>query len=166
MDSLTKETRSTRRNIIQRQMNNVQKQLLRFTTAALIVMVAWSCKPGTINDTFITASVSAGTSAGLKLAIKDVTKQKVIAQYLNNYAGALRTITGDPTDDQLTQQLISFIPADIQSEYPELQSFAVPMIVSLYHWAKEKYGANSADFRKVLADVASGIELGSAPFAH
>lgn len=153
-------------------MNRPAREALRLVIAAVIICGAVAvapsgCKnPIPISDTLITTSVSAGTSAGLKLGVKDAAKQKVIAQYLNTYAGALRTITGDPTDDQLTQQLIAFIPPDIQAQYPELQSFAVPMVVSFYHWAKDKYGANSADLRKVLGDVASGIEIGSAPFLH
>jgi len=119
-----------------------------------------------VSDAFITASVAAGTSAGLKLAIKDDARRKTIAAYLNNYAGALRTITGNPTPDQLTQQLMAFIPPDVQSQYPELGSFAVPLIVTFYQWAETKYGSNTAQYQKVLNDVATGIEAGSAPFLH
>jgi hypothetical protein len=152
-------------------MKQIHSQSLRFLICAVIIAGAFAvaptgCKNVPISDTVITTSVSAGTAAGLKLTVKDPAKQKVIAQYLNTYAGALRTIVGDPTDEQLTTQLVAFIPPNIQTEYPELQSFAVPMVVSFYHWAKEKYGANSTDLQRVLGDVASGIEAGSAPFLH
>lgn len=140
------------------------KQMLRIAIAVLIVSVVWSCTPGQsppISDALITSSVAAGTSAGLKLAVKDAAKQKVIANYLNTYAGALRTISGNPTDEQLTAQLMAFVPPNIQSEYPELSSFAVPLIISFYDWAKSKYGTNTAELYKVLGDVASGIETGA-----
>lgn len=131
-----------------------------------IALALCACQNGTstISDALITASVSAGTSTGLKLTIKDDTKRTVIAKYLNTYAGALRTISGDPTDAQLTAQLMAFIPPDVESQYPELGAFAVPLIVSSYDWAKTKYGTDSAQLRQILNDVATGIEEGSAPF--
>ena len=138
------------------------KKILLIPALALLV----GCKGGNlpVSDAFITASISAGTSAGLKLAIKDDAKRIVIAKYLNNYAGALRTITGNPTPDQLSAQLMAFIPSDVQQQYPELSSFAVPLIVSFYQWAQQKYGTNTAQYQQVLNDVATGIETGSAPF--
>lgn len=131
---------------------------------SIAVLFLCGCNSGTISDALITASVSAGTSAGLKLAVQDTAKRKVIAQYLNTYASALRTITGNPTDAQLTAQLLAFIPPDIATQYPELGSFAVPLVVSFYHWAQSTYGTNTAQLQKVLNDVASGLEAGSAPF--
>lgn len=134
-----------------------------------LTIAGWTqtgCQNATIPDAMITASVAAGTSAGLKLAVKDAAKQKVIANYLNTYAGALRTISGNPTDEQLTAQLMAFVPPNIQSEYPELSSFAVPLIVSFYDWAKSKYGTNTAELYKVLNDVATGIEQGAACCLH
>lgn len=123
-------------------------------------------QPPPISDALITAAVSAGTSAGLKLAITDVNKQHVIANYLNTYASALRTITGNPTDEQLTQKLLAFIPPDINQQYPELGSFAVPLVVSFYDWAKAKYGNDAATEVRILNDIGAGLETGSACCLH
>ena len=167
-------------------MKRIHRELIRIAAATMIVVMAsfiYSCGKGgsppslpPVSDAFITAAVSAGTSAGLNLAIKDAAKRKVIAQYLNTYAGALRTITGNPTPDQLTQQLMAFIPPDVAAQYPELGSFAVPLVVSFYQWAESKYGAASTPtgspsgtpgtptltkVQEILNDVANGIETGS-----
>jgi len=119
---------------------------------------------GQLSDALITGSVSAGTSAGLKLGVKDTAKQRVVAGYLNTYAGALRTISGNPTDAQLTEHLTKFVPPEIQAQYPEISSFAIPLIISFYHWAQQTYGKDTAQLYKVLNDVATGIETGSSPF--
>jgi len=147
----------------------MRKQLARLFVAASIVTASLAVMPGCqngqsppISDALITASVSAATSTGLKLAVKDAAKQHVIANYLNTYAGALRTISGNPTDAQLTQQLMAFVPADIANQYPEIASFAIPLIVSFYDWAHTKYGSDTAQLYKILNDVATGIEEGAA----
>jgi len=134
--------------------------------AASLAVAPWGCKgtSGELSDALITGSVAAGTSAGLKLSIKDAGKQTVIAGYLTTYAGALRTISGNPTDAELTAQLLKFVPPEIQQQYPEISSFAIPLIVSFYHWAQQTYGKDTAQLYKVLNDVATGIETGSAPF--
>lgn len=122
-----------------------------------------TASPGpVISDVFITAGVSAGTSAGLRLTITDAAKRRVIAQYLNTYASALRTITGNPTDTQLTQQLMAFIPPAINQQYPELGSFAVPLVVSFYDWAKARYGSDATTEVRIFNDIGAGLETGSA----
>lgn len=147
------------------------KQLLRITVACLIVAGAWviapvGCKNSPpVSDTLITASVSAATSVALKTipALKDhPDKQHAVAQYISRYSAVLYTITGDPTDEELTQLLMAQIPPDVQAQYPEIGAFAVPLIVSFYHWAKAEYGSNTAEFRKVVSDVAQGLKTGSA----
>lgn len=146
----------------------MKRQLLRILVASLIFCFCLAIMPGCqngqpppISDALITASVSAATSTGLKLAVKDEAKQHIIANYLNTYAGALRTISGNPTDAQLTQQLMSFVPPNIESQYPEIASFAIPLIVSFYDWAHTKYGNDTAQLYKILNDIATGIETGA-----
>lgn len=150
-------------------MNRPAREALRILILIAVFSLAWSCKPGQappVSDALITASVSAATSTGLKLAIKDVNKQHVIANYLNTYAGALRTITGNPTDAQLTAQLMAFVPPDIENQYPEIASFAIPLIVGFYDWAHAKYGNDTAQLYKILNDVATGIETGASCCLH
>lgn len=152
------------------------KQLIRILVALSIfagcLAIMPSCQNGQappVSDALITASVAAGTSVALKTipALKDhPDKQHVVANYLNTYAGALRTISGNPTDAELTAQLMAFVPPDIQNQYPELASFAVPLIVSFYDWAHAKYGNDTAQLYKILNDIATGIETGASCCLH
>lgn len=142
------------------------KKSLVLVVLCAFAIVGCSKNAPPVSDALITTAVSVGTSSGLKFAIKDVGKQHVVAQYLNNYAGALRTITGNPTDEQLTKQLMAFIPPDVQVQYPEISTVAIPMIVSFYDYYRSKYGANTQAFYQKLNDVATGIEQGSACCLH
>jgi hypothetical protein len=106
--------------------------------------------------------VSVATATGLE-AVNTHNRTR-IANYLYTYAGALRTITGTPTPDQLVAILNGFIPADIKAQYPEIVAFAIPIIVQTYEWAYAKYGQNSVKLAQVLNDIATGIETGASAF--
>ena len=116
------------------------------------------------NDSTITTAVSVGTATGLRFV--NATKRTAIANYLYTYSGALRTITGNPTPEQLTQQINAFIPADVKTNYPEIVAFAVPLIVTNYEWAYSKWGNNGQKLYQVLNDIATGIETGASAFTH
>jgi hypothetical protein len=111
-------------------------------------------------DEGITATVAAATSAGLKYSINDPERRHVVANYVYVYAGALRTVTGNPTPDQLIDLLNSFIPASIRAKYPEL-GFAVSIVVTEYQSLYAKYRDNVATLYRYLNDVAAGLELGA-----
>ena len=96
------------------------------------------------------------------MAIDDPAQRTVVANYLDVYSHALRTISGKPTPEELTTVINSFVPKNIQDEYPELMTFAVPLIVSAYKQAYDRWGSEKAV--TYLNDIAAGIEAGAAPF--
>jgi hypothetical protein len=134
-------------------------------TASLVVMPI-GCTTSGVNDALITAAISAGTSAGLRYAVSDPVKRSAIAAYLNTYAAALRTITGNPTPAQLTDIINAQIPQAIRTQYPEITAFATPLVVSGYESFIAKYGTDTTTVYKYFNDAASGIEEGSAQYLH
>lgn len=129
-------------------------------TAPLVIVT--SCTKEQITDSSIIAAVTVATTTGLKMAVPDEARRTVIANYLDVYAKALRTITGNPTPEQLTELINKFIPENVKAQYPELVTFAVPLIVSAYKQAYDKWGAEKAV--TYLNDIASGIEAGAANY--
>jgi len=117
-----------------------------------------------VSDAQITTGVSIGTTAGLRYAIKDAAKRTVVADYINVCASALRTITGAPTPQQLTELLNKAVPDSIRANYPELIAFVAPLVVSSYQIAYDKYGANAEKLYKALNAIAIGLETGAAPY--
>ena len=127
-----------------------------FTSPLLIT----SCTQQQFNDAAIIAAVTVATTTGLKMAVKDEARRTVIANYLDVYSTALRSITGDPTPEQLTAIVNQFIPQNVKDQYPELVTFAVPLIVSTYKQAYDKWGKDKSV--TYLNDIATGIEDGAA----
>jgi hypothetical protein len=111
-------------------------------------------------DQGIVATVAAATSAGLKYSVHDPARRHVVANYVYVYAGALRTVTGNPTPDQLIDLINSFIPANVRAQYPEL-AFAVSIVVAEYQSLYNKYHDNVATLYRYLNDVATGLETGA-----
>jgi hypothetical protein len=133
----------------------------------LLVMLALavlttSCTQSQFNDAAITAGVTVATTTGLKFAIPDAARRTVIADYLDVYSHGLRSVTGNPSPAELTETINQFIPKNVKDQYPELVTFAIPLIVSAYQQAYEKWGGEKAV--KYLNDIAAGIEAGAAPF--
>jgi len=127
-----------------------------FTTPFIIVT---SCTQQQFTDSAITAGIAVATTTGLKMAVSDPERRTVIADYLGVYATALRTITGNPSPDQLTTLINQFVPQNIKDQYPELMTFAIPLIVSGYKQAYDRWGAQKAVL--YLNDIATGIETGA-----
>src|SRR5436305_3488629 len=73
-----------------------------------------------LSDAQITIAVQTGTSAAFQFAIKDSAKRADIAKYVSAIAGVARSATGKETPDQLSQSLMSAIPASIQAELPQI----------------------------------------------
>jgi hypothetical protein len=139
-------------------------------TAALLAVVVFtaplalttSCTQSQFNDASIIAAVTVATTTGLKMAVQDPARRTVIANYLDVYAVALRSVTGNPTPEQLTELINAFIPQDVKDKYPELVTFGVPLIVQAYKQAYDRWG--SSDTVRYLNDIAQGIEAGAAQF--
>ncbi len=139
------------------------KRLIAVSIAALLIGCA-SFQSYFSSDASIVTTVSLATSIGLKYTIKDSNKRTAIANYIDVYAPAVRTITGSPTADQLTTQVNAFIPESVRHAYPEIAALVVPIVVLQYQNALAKYGTNTKELYRVLGDVAAGLEAGAAPY--
>lgn len=138
------------------------KKQLSIITAALLL---FGCQSGTVNDTLITDGVSVATSTGLSL-IRDQDQRTVIANYLYAYASGLRTITSNPTPDQLAALIDQYTPQSVKDQYPQVVAFATPLIVNAVETAIQKYGSDNATVIKIVNDVATGLETGVAAYHH
>lgn len=138
------------------------KNLITVKIALAFLMVSCTKQEvkTTLNDSFVVSAVSIATKIGLT-QIKQP-NQTVVANYLDSYAVSLRTITGTPTPEELTAIVNGFIPANIKAQYPELVTFAVPLIVTNYQALIEKYGNNTQETYHYLNLIATGIESGAA----
>jgi hypothetical protein len=130
---------------------------------AAIALVTAGCAQ--LQSVGVTPAVTVATSTGLKFV--DPAKRAVIADYIDVYASALRTITTTepaPTSAELATMINQFVPADVKEQYPELVTFVTPLIVSTYQSALDHYGDNAAKLYKVLNEIALGLEAGAAPY--
>ena len=122
---------------------------------AAIVLLPIGCKE--LADSGITGAVSFGTTEGLQYAIQDTDRRTKIADYICVYAPALRSITGNPTPEELLTQINRFVPASVTDNLPEIKSVVIPLIISF----TKKFGSTG----KVMNDIAAGLEQGATPFA-
>src|SRR6266446_6746574 len=135
----------------------VMAALLLLNGCASFQNIQWS-------DATITASVSFGTTEGLKLAIKDSVKRTLIANNIMVYATALRSITEVPTPDALIATINQFVPANIRQNYPELQAIVFPVITAIYGQYYAQFAGDHAKIYKVISDIAAGLEKGAQPY--
>ncbi len=132
-------------------------------TLAIIALcsVLLGCGSTTVNDQLIINGVSVATSTGLSV-IKDVNQRHVIANLLQGYAPGLRTITDNPTPAQLAALIDQYTPENIKAQYPAAVAFATPLVINAVETAIAHYGTNGASIVKIVNDVATGLETGSA----
>jgi hypothetical protein len=116
----------------------------------------------TVSDQTIDTGIAIGVSTGLKMAIKDEAKRTMVADYIDVGAQSLRTVVGTPTPDELATLMTQWIPDNIKTEYPEVISFLVPTVISVYQSAYSKYGKDSQKVRDLLARIATDLENGAA----
>jgi hypothetical protein len=129
-------------------------------TLTLLCAVMLGCSGG-INDQLIINGTSVAVSTGLSV-IKDAAQRHMIANLLQGYAPGLRTITNNPTPAQLAALIDQYTPADIKEKYPQAIAFATPLVINAVETAIAHYGTNTATVVKVVNDVATGLEIGSA----
>lgn len=134
----------------------MKKLILILTTCSL-----FACGGGGVNDALIVNGVSVATSTGLSV-IKDAAQRHTIANLLQGYAPGLRTITNNPTPAQLSALIDQYTPVDIKTQYPAAVAFATPLVINAVETAISHYGTNGASVAKIVNDVASGLEIGSA----
>ncbi len=123
--------------------------------------VLLGCGSTAVNDQLIINGVSVATSTGLSV-IKDANQRHVIANLLQGYAPGLRTITDNPTPAQLAALIDQYTPENIKAQYPAAVAFATPLVINAVETAIAHYGTNGASIVKIVNDVATGLENGSA----
>jgi len=138
----------------------MKKQII--TLALIPALLLSSC--ANVNDQAIITAIGGGTSLALQFGVKDSARRTVIANYINVYAGALRTISGSPTAVQLVGLLNQAVPASVRADFPELTTFVYPLIISGYQLAQKQFGTNAAKIYQWANDTAVGLENGSAAY--
>lgn len=137
---------------------------MKILTTILIAVALLGCGKNVpqqiINSPLTDTGITLATTVGLA-SIHDKTRQTAVANLLYTYAGGLRTITGNPTPQQLSDQINVFIPDNIKTQYPEI-SFAVPMVVTAYQALQSKWGGNATsqqvqtDLNRLGTDIENG----------
>jgi len=133
----------------------------KLVATAVLCVALLGCGGSGVNDQLIINGVSVATSTGLSV-IKDAAQRHLIADLLQGYAPGLRTITNNPTPAQLSALIDQYTPADIKEKYPQAVAFATPLVINAVETAISHYGTNTASVVKIVNDVATGLEIGSA----
>src|SRR4249920_1374720 len=102
----------------------MKKLLILIPICALLC----ACNGG-VNDGLIQSGVSVGVSTGLN-AIHNAETKTVVANLLNGYAPGLRTITSNPSPEQLAALIQLYTPKPIQDQYAQAIAFATPLITT------------------------------------
>ena len=134
------------------------KQLIAVAAVCALLV---GCGGGEVNDQLIINGTSIAVSTGLA-QVKNTEQRHMIANLLQGYAPGLRTITSNPSAEQLAQLIDQYTPADIKEKYPEAIAFATPLVVNAVETALSTFGKNNANVVKIVNDVATGLEIGSA----
>lgn len=134
---------------------------LCLSLALVITPIVFTGCGGGVNDQLIINGTSVAVSTGLSV-IKNAEQRHMIANLLQGYAPGLRTITNNPTPAQLSALIDQYTPANIKEQYPQVVAFATPLVINAVETAIASYGTNTATVVKVVNDVATGLELGSA----
>jgi hypothetical protein len=112
------------------------------------------------NDAAVTTAIATATSACLRYGIQNAALRTKVANYIDVYAGSLRTLTGNPTLEQLTVLLNQAVPANVRADIPELTTFVYPLIISNYQLFAQ-YASSAYHWGN---DAAVGLETGAAPY--
>ncbi len=137
----------------------------KLTISVIAALFLFGCQSGSVDDQLIINGTAVATSTGLSL-IHDSATRTVIANYLQAYAPGLRTITSKPTPDQLAALINLYTPQSVKDQYPQLIAFATPLIINAVEVATQKYGSDNATVIKIVNDVATGLENGTAIYNH
>lgn len=136
------------------------KQIHILIATILCTTLLPSCSTG-IDDQLIIGGTSVAVSVGLA-QIHNAEQRHMIANLLQGYAPGLRTITDNPTPEQLAALINQYTPENIKQQYPQVVAFATPLVINAVETAIAHYGKNTKQVVKIVNDVATGLELGSA----
>ncbi len=140
-------------------------QRLHPLVIAVTLLAFTSCATFSNYQPLINGGISSGVAAGL-LLIKSSSERATVANYIDVGAAALRTVTGTPTPQQLSDAIYAAIPANVKAQYPQIIALIVPLVISSYQMAYQQYGQNSAKLYAALNGIAVALETGVAPYIH
>ncbi len=112
----------------------------------------------------VETGVALTTQTTLKYAVKSDAEREKVADYINVYAKAVRTITGSPTPEELKAELDLWIPKTVRENHPIITAASVSLIVSKY---QKYYPSLKGKYQKTnewLNKMATGLEYGSAAY--
>jgi len=124
-------------------------------------MLAGCGKNVQFTDLQITGASAAAARGALLLVPAD--KKAAVKSYMYSIAGAVRTLSGDATPEQLNDLLINSIPEDVRNQIPELVDIIIPAITSVYKTYYNQFSTDHARLLQILNDIATGIEAAATP---
>ena len=148
-------------------MHRLKAEVIRVALVAVLFCVGLAIAPGGctgtngVNDQLIISGTSVAVSVGLA-QVHDAQQRHMIASLLQGYAPGLRTISSNPTPEQLAALIQQYTPQNIKDQYPQAIAFATPLVIQAVQTAIAHYGKNGATVAQIVNDVATGLENGSA----
>ncbi len=132
----------------------------------LSVFLFTGCTGGkiTVSNQQITTVVSLATGLTFKYALADQSKRQVIADYVSGIAGAVRSLTGNETPEEVAKSLAKNIPQTVMQQLPEIGTIVIPQVVSYFESAKSNFGTDVKGFSDRMNAVATGLEQGVAQY--
>jgi outer membrane PBP1 activator LpoA protein len=116
-----------------------------------------SCATSNIQFTDLQITgVAAAAGRGALLLVPQA-KRDEVKNWMMFVATKVRTLNGG-TPQQLNDLLTQSIPANIQSQIPELGSLIIPAIVSTYSGFYSKFSSDHTRLVQILNDIATGVE--------
>jgi hypothetical protein len=131
----------------------MKKLLIAFAIVPALLLL--SC--ATVSKPTIDAGISLAVTEALKYGIRDSAKRTALANLVDYVASFVRTLTGNPTPDQLSAAITGAIPANIRAQFPEILSLVIPLIVNNYGYLNSHFSAGSAVLNEIATDLEAGV---------
>ena len=133
------------------------KKLITIKILAAVLLLS-GCT--TIPKSTVDAGISLAITEALKYGIKESANRTAVANLIDYVASFVRTLTGNPTPDQLSAAITSAIPANIRSQFPEILSLVLPVIVNNYGYLQSHF----TSAQSVLNEIATDLEAGASSY--
>jgi hypothetical protein len=135
----------------------IMKKLMVFKLA--VVFLFAGCEKGIdVSDEQIQLAVQTGTSVTFQYGLQNSPERAMIANYVSAIAGIARSATGKQTPEELGKALNDAVPENIRTQIPQITSIVVPLVVSSYQAARDKYAGDYKKLYSRMNAVATGLE--------
>jgi len=109
-------------------------------------------------------AISLSTSAALKYGISNSEDRTRVANYICVAAKAIDSLVTVPGIYELNDQVLSYIPKDVQTEYPEIISTILPLVSSYYSNVLASANGDQKQMLEGLHVVSAGLYNGAKPY--